>query len=66
MSFGGSFLSAVIDAGAFCAYIDPGTGSIIIQALIGLVLGTLLALKMFWYRIRSGLSRLFGKKDGDG
>ena len=33
------------------AYLDPGTGSMIISALIGLAAAVGLALKMFWYRI---------------
>jgi len=33
------------------AYLDPGTGSMILSALIGLAAAVGLALKMFWYRI---------------
>ena len=33
------------------AYIDPGTGSIILQALIGIALGAAVAAKLFWHRI---------------
>jgi len=32
-------------------YIDPGTGSIIIQALIAGVLGVSVAAKIYWHRI---------------
>ena len=33
------------------AYLDPGTGSMLISALIGVVAALGLGLKMFWYRI---------------
>lgn len=33
------------------AYLDPGTGSMIISALIGILAAIALALKMFWYRV---------------
>jgi len=32
-------------------YIDPGTGSIIIQAIVAAVVGIGIALKLFWHRI---------------
>jgi hypothetical protein len=32
-------------------YIDPGTGSIIIQALVAAVVGVGIAVKLFWHRI---------------
>jgi len=34
------------------AYLDPGTGSYIIQLLIGMFAGMLFATKIFWRRIR--------------
>ena len=33
------------------AYIDPGTGSIIIQAVIATVVGIGVVVKLFWHRI---------------
>ena len=33
------------------AYLDPGTGSMIISAVIGVVAALGLGLKMFWYRV---------------
>jgi cation transporter-like permease len=33
------------------AYIDPGTGSIILQALVASALGAAIAVKLFWHRI---------------
>jgi hypothetical protein len=42
------------------AYLDPGTGSMLVSAVIGVAAAVGLALKMFWYRI-VGLFR--GKRD---
>ena len=43
------------------AYLDPGTGSMILQALIAGLVGAAFAIKMFWHKITSILARLFGK-----
>lgn len=32
-------------------YIDPGTGSIILQAIVAAVVGVGVAIKLFWHRI---------------
>ena len=34
------------------AYLDPGTGSVIIQALIGVIAGVLITLKIYWYKLK--------------
>jgi hypothetical protein len=46
----------VANTGRAHAYIDPGTGSIIIQALLAIFFGSLFAIKIFWKRITGGLS----------
>ena len=43
------------------AYLDPGTGSMLLSAIIGVAAAVGLALKLFWYRL-VGLLR--GKKGG--
>ncbi len=37
------------------AYLDPGTGSIILQAIIASVAGSLFVVKAYWYKLRSFL-----------
>ena len=37
------------------AYIDPGTGSIVIQAVIGALVGVGITLKIYWYKIKEKL-----------
>ena len=39
------------------AYIDPGSGSAIISALIGFFVATSLAVKTYWYKIKSLFTR---------
>lgn len=49
--------------GLFCvAYIDPGTGSFIIQVVVAVVAASLFGVKMFWRRI---VGLFAGKKHGD-
>ena len=48
------------------AYIDPGTGSFVLQMLVAAVLGVVFALKMYWQRLKTFFSRLAKKrKDSD-
>jgi len=47
------------------AYLDPGTGSYVVQLLIGGLLGGLFALGMFWRRVLTFIKRLF-KRGGSG
>jgi len=35
------------------AYLDPSTGSMIISAIVGLFASIALAMKTYWYRIKS-------------
>ena len=41
------------------AYLDPGTGSIILQGLIAAVAAAGFVMKAYWYKIKS----LFGKSE---
>jgi len=48
------------------AYLDPGTGSLIIQVLIGALVGGLVVAKIFWARTKIFFTNLFssGSKHG--
>lgn len=49
------------------AYIDPGTGSFVIQGIIAAVVGAGVAVKLFWGRIKATLAgRQPDQRDGDG
>lgn len=39
------------------AYLDPGSGSIIIQAIIGAFVGVGITLKIYWYKLKEKLKR---------
>ena len=43
------------------AYIDPGTGSYLIQLLIATILGSLFALKTYWRKIRAFIADKFAQ-----
>jgi len=39
------------------AYLDPGTGSIIIQGIIAAVLSITIAVKTYWFKIKAFFSK---------
>ena len=47
----------------FCtvAYLDPGTGSFLLQILIAGFFGTLYAIKVFWTHIKDFFSKIFNR-----
>ncbi|MDA0662508.1 MAG: hypothetical protein O3B08_06700 [Proteobacteria bacterium] len=47
------------------AYLDPGTGSMILQGIIGAVVGGLIALKLYWARLRNFLSARHSRRAAD-
>ena len=53
--FGGSTISDAY------AYIDPGSGSVMIQGLIGALVGAGIAIKLYWAKIRMALETKFSK-----
>lgn len=44
------------------AYLDPGTGSMMLQIVIASLIGGLFALKGYWSRIKSFFSNILFKK----
>ena len=49
----------IISAGSVHAYVDPGSGSVAVQAILAGFLGALLALKIYWKK----LMNLFRKSE---
>lgn len=45
------------------AYIDPGTGSVIVQAIIGGVVAVGFFLKTNWLRVKTFAKKIFGGSD---
>ena len=44
------------------AYLDPVTGSMLIQGLIGAIAGAAVAIKLYWGRLKSWYARVTGEK----
>jgi len=51
----------VVDERAY-GYLDPGTGSYILQLLIGALFGAMFTMKIFWRKIKNFFTHLFPKK----
>lgn len=47
------------------AYLDPGTGSMLIQMIIGGVVAALFTIKMYWYQFKTYIKRKLGYADDD-
>ena len=47
------------------AYLDPSTGSMLISAIVGLFASLVLAIKTYWYRIKSFFKRKPAETDSD-
>ena len=50
--FGGSLISNAY------AYIDPGSGTLLLQMLVGALVGVGIALKLYWFKIKEKFSRM--------
>lgn len=44
------------------AYIDPGTGSMVIQAVLAVVAAATVSIGIFWRRLKAFLGGSFGRK----
>ena len=49
-----------------CAYIDPGTGSLVFQILLGGALAGIVTIKLFWRQLKAFAVRLIGRKSAAG
>jgi len=47
------------------AYLDPATGSMIIQAVLAVVAAAAVSIGIYWARVKVFLSNLFGRKKDD-
>lgn len=48
------------------AYIDPGTGSYVVQVVIGILLGVILSIRILWIHIISFIKKLLKIRDNKG
>ena len=52
-----SFLYIILSTDSSHAYIDPGSGSMLLQVLIASILGMLTVIKIYWARLKIFFSR---------
>ena len=50
----------ILSAGPVSAYLDPGTGSMLLQVILGGIAAVGVAIKLFWHKIRVAIG--MGKK----
>lgn len=55
-------LATLLYASPAQAYLDPGTGSIVLQGIIAVIAAGAVALRVYWRRLRSAFGR---KPDSD-
>jgi hypothetical protein len=58
----GAAFAVLVCCGNAYAYIDPGTGSYILQIVIASLVGAAFTLKLFWKRLRLFVSNAFSKR----
>lgn len=56
-------LVQVVLAAPAQAYVDPGTGSFIFQAIVAAFVSSVVTIKLYWRRIRSALGRGLSQAD---
>lgn len=62
----GLVLGCGLLTGTAGAYIDPGTGSYVLQVAIAFLIGAAFSVKIFWKRISAFLRKTFSGKKGTG
>lgn len=50
--FAAVFISVLCQGGQAFAYLDPGTGSMLLQLVLGGVAGVLIAARLYWSRLK--------------
>lgn len=60
-----NIISTIIAVKKAHAYIDPGTGSMVIQALLAILATVSVSIGIFWKHIRSFFSRLLGRNKNE-
>ena len=62
----GLLLGCMVLAQTVAGYIDPGTGSYVLQIAIAFLVGLAFSVKVFWKKILIFLKKTFSSKDGSG
>jgi len=62
----GLVLGGGLLAGSAAGYIDPGTGSYVLQIAIAFLVGLAFSVKVFWKKISVFLKKTFSSRTGKG
>lgn len=54
--------ATLFDTGPAWAYLDPGTGSMMLQVLLGGIAGAMVVGKLYWHRLREFVTSWFPGK----
>ena len=60
----GIFLFSTLITPAY-AYLDPGSGSIILQAILGFIAATVATMSFYWNKVKLFLRKFFKKDNKD-
>ena len=55
-------LILIISPSTAYAYLDPGTGSIILQAILGFIAATVASVSIYWTKFKMLVKKIFSKK----
>lgn len=55
-------LIAITHSPTAFAYLDPGTGSLILQGLIAAIAGSILTIKLYWFKIKGMWQQMLHSK----
>jgi hypothetical protein len=47
------------------AYLDPGTGSLLLQGIIGGIAASVTVISLYYSRVKAAFARLLKKREGD-
>ena len=61
--FGLSFVASLSFSAPAYAYLDPGTASMVLQLAIGGAVGALVAVRLYWRRLKNFLFQRNGERE---
>jgi len=48
-----------------CAYMDMGTGTLVVQGILAAVVGGFVAIKLFWQKMSEFIRKTLGRRNGN-
>ncbi len=54
----------IVPSKAF-AYLDPGTGSIILQAILGFIAASVATISIYWTKFKTIIHKIFNRKKNE-